>query len=262
LLVTRGILLYGENPRAVHDFESAIQAGSAVICPYFFLAHLSLLGGQLERCRTLAERALEREGSDAIQSELAEWLAIAQSGLGYPAELVRESFDRAIRSDPTNERARRNLSAYEAAAQPIPAGSDQIRDRSAIRISGRSERRSRPAARPGGSGPPPRSRRRPPLVARRARPARPIEPTGTGRATGGSPGRGRGGPGPAVGVGPEGDGRDGPGSGGPAPGESCVPSGGDRVESVMASGSVLARGEEARSAVTMERSCAALHGPE
>jgi hypothetical protein len=86
------------------------------------------------------------EGSDAIKSELAEWLAIAQSELGYPTEIVRESFDRAIRSDPTHERARRNLSAFEAAARPIPAGSYETRHRSAIRISGLSERRSRPAA--------------------------------------------------------------------------------------------------------------------
>jgi hypothetical protein len=62
------------------------------------------------------------------------------------AEIVRESFDRAIRSNPTNERARRNLSAFEAAARAIPTGPYEIRDRSAIRISGRSERRSRPAA--------------------------------------------------------------------------------------------------------------------
>jgi hypothetical protein len=45
-----------------------------------------------------------------------------------------------------NERARRNLSAFEVAARPIPAGSYEIRDRSAIRISGRADRRSRPAA--------------------------------------------------------------------------------------------------------------------
>ncbi len=106
LLVTRGILLYGESHRAVKDFESAIQSGSTVIWPYVFLAHHSLLGGQFEQCRSLSERALEMEGSDAVKSELAEWLAISQSALGYPAEIVRESFDRAIQLDPLNERAR------------------------------------------------------------------------------------------------------------------------------------------------------------
>ena len=146
LLVARGILLYGESPRAVTDFESAIQSGSTVIWPYFFLAHHALLGGQFERCRSLSERALEMEGSDAVKSELAEWLAIAQSELGYPAEIVRESFDRSIRFDPSNERARRNLAAFEAAARPIPSSVYEIRDRSAIRVSGLSERRIRPAA--------------------------------------------------------------------------------------------------------------------
>ena len=83
-LVTRGILLYGESHGAVKDFESAMQSGSTVIWPYVFLAHHSLLGGQFEQCRSLSERALEMEGSDAVKSELAEWLAISQSALGIP----------------------------------------------------------------------------------------------------------------------------------------------------------------------------------
>lgn len=146
LLVARGILLYGESPRAIADLELAIQYGSTMIWPYYFLSHHSLLGGQFERCRTLAERALEMDGSDATKSELAEWLAIAQSERGYPAEVVRDSFDRAIRFDATNERARRNLAAFEEAVRPVPAGAYETRDRSAIRISGLSERRIRPAA--------------------------------------------------------------------------------------------------------------------
>ena len=81
-----------------------------------------------------------------LKSELAECLAIAQLELGYPAEVVRQSFDRSIRFDPTNERARRNLAAFEAAARPIPASTYETRDRAAIRISGLSERRSGPAA--------------------------------------------------------------------------------------------------------------------
>lgn len=64
LLVARGILLYGESGRAIADLESAIQYGSTMVLPYYFLAHHSLLGGQFERCRALSERALEMEGSD------------------------------------------------------------------------------------------------------------------------------------------------------------------------------------------------------
>jgi tetratricopeptide (TPR) repeat protein len=146
LLVYRGILLYGESARANKDFELAIEYGSPLIWPYYFLAHHSLARGLFEQCRSLCDRALEMEGSDTAKSELSEWLATAQSALGYPAELVRESFDRAIRFDPTNERARRNLAAFEAAARPIPTSAYDMRDKAAIRVSGLSERRFRPAA--------------------------------------------------------------------------------------------------------------------
>jgi hypothetical protein len=124
----------------------AIEYESPVIWPYFFLAHYSIVGRLFEKCRSLSERGLEMEGPDTIKSELAEWLAIAQSELGYPAEVVRGSFDRSIRFDPTNERARRNLATFEAAGRPIPASAYETRDRAAIRVSGLSERRSRPAA--------------------------------------------------------------------------------------------------------------------
>jgi tetratricopeptide (TPR) repeat protein len=146
LLVARGIHLYGGSPRAVKDFESAIQSGSTLILPYYFLAHHDLVVGLFEQCRAFSERGLEMEGPDTIKSELAEWLAISQSELGYPAEVVRESFDLSIRFDPTNERARRNLATFEAADRPIPANAYETRDRSAIRVSGLSERRFRPAA--------------------------------------------------------------------------------------------------------------------
>jgi hypothetical protein len=146
LRVARGILLYGESSGAIEDFESAIQSGSTLIWPYFFLAHHNLAGGQFERCRALSERAMEMKGSDALKSELAEWLAISQSELGYPTELVRRSFDRSIQFDPTNERARRNLAAYEAAARPAPASAYEMRERSAIRVSGLLARPFRPAA--------------------------------------------------------------------------------------------------------------------
>lgn len=146
LLVYRAVLLYGASPRASRDFELAIECGSSVIWPYYFLAHFALASGLFERCRSLAERALEMEGSDTAKSEVAEWLAIAQSALGYPAEAIRQSFDLAIRFDPTNERARRNLAAFEAAGRPIPASAYEMRDKAAIRVSGLSERRLRPAA--------------------------------------------------------------------------------------------------------------------
>jgi hypothetical protein len=45
-----------------------------------------------------------------------------------------------------NERARRNLAAFEAAARPIPASAFETRDKAVVRISGLSERRSQAAA--------------------------------------------------------------------------------------------------------------------
>ncbi len=104
---------------ALDDFELAIQQGSSLIWPYFYLAHHCVTTGQFDRCRVLCERGLEKDGPDSLKSEFAEWLAISQSELGFPPDIVRGSFERAIRFDPSNERARNNLSAFEAATQPI-----------------------------------------------------------------------------------------------------------------------------------------------
>jgi tetratricopeptide (TPR) repeat protein len=146
LLVARGILLYSESPRAIEDFKLAIQQGSTLVWPYFFLAHYHVVTGQFEQCRLLCERGLEKRGSDAVKSELAEWLAISQSELGFPIDMVRRSFDASIRFDPSNERARRNFAAFEAATRPIRAGLYETRTSAAVRASGLSERRLRPAA--------------------------------------------------------------------------------------------------------------------
>ena len=43
-------------------------------------------------------------GSAAVKSELAEWLAISESELAFPVEIVRASFENAVRLDPSNER--------------------------------------------------------------------------------------------------------------------------------------------------------------
>ena len=105
-----------------------------------------LVSGLFEQSRSLCERAFAMEGPASAKSELAEWLAISQSKLGFPSEAVRKSFDASIRLDPSNERARRNLAAFEAATQASRASLYEIRNKSAIRASGLSERRLRPAA--------------------------------------------------------------------------------------------------------------------
>lgn len=146
LLVARGILLYGESPGAINDFKLAIQHAPSVVVPHYFLAHHSVVTGQFEQARFHCERGLEMRGSDSVKSELAEWLAISQSELGFPVDAVRGSFDASLRYDPSNEGARRNLAAFEAATRPIPVGVYETRTKVAVRASGMSERRLKPAA--------------------------------------------------------------------------------------------------------------------
>jgi tetratricopeptide (TPR) repeat protein len=141
LLVARGILQYGTSPQAITDLEMAIRYGSPLVWPYAFLAHHNFRNGRFEECRKLCERALGMNGSAAVMSEVSEWMAIAQAVLGYPADMVRASFDNAIRLDPSNERARRNLAAFEAANKPITAEIWETRSAGAVRTSGLAERR-------------------------------------------------------------------------------------------------------------------------
>ena len=141
LLVARGILLYGTSPRAATDFEFAIRYGSPLIWPYFFLAHDHLINGRIEDCRKLCEKALEMNGSNAVKSELSEWLAIAQAELGFPAEIIRAAFETAIRLDPANDRARENLAAFEAATRPIPMTNWKMRTTTAVKTLALAERR-------------------------------------------------------------------------------------------------------------------------
>jgi len=140
-LVARGVLLYGASPRAVADLETAVHNGSSRVWPYVLLAHHCLLNGRFEQCRKLCEQTLDMDASAPVRSEVAEWLAIAEAALGYPAEIVRASLDRAIRLDPSNDRARRNLAAFETAAEPIAVKNWETRSAAAVRTSGLAERR-------------------------------------------------------------------------------------------------------------------------
>jgi tetratricopeptide (TPR) repeat protein len=139
LLTARGILLYGSSSRAINDFELAVRNGCPVVWPYFFLAHHYLISRRFEDCRQMCERAGQMEASDAVKSELADWLAISQAELGFPLELVRAAFDKAIQLNPANERARRNLSAFESAIRPaFPQGWD-TQSEAALRAFGLAE---------------------------------------------------------------------------------------------------------------------------
>jgi tetratricopeptide (TPR) repeat protein len=141
LLVARGILLYGSSPRAITDFELAIQNNSPMVWPFFFLAHHYLLSGRHEDCRAMCERALRMPASAAVKSELAEWAAISQAELRFPAETVRAAFEHSIRLDPSNDRARRHLATFEQAVHPPRQEAWETRREADVRASGMSARR-------------------------------------------------------------------------------------------------------------------------
>ena len=123
LLTARGVLLYGGSPQALADFEQAARLGSRLVWPYFFLAHHYLADARFEDARSACERGLLEKSSARVRSELQEFLAISLAGLGYPEEVVRRAFESSIRTDPANDRARRNLEKFEsalAAREPRP----------------------------------------------------------------------------------------------------------------------------------------------
>jgi tetratricopeptide (TPR) repeat protein len=115
LLTARGKLIYGTDPNAAADFEQAIRLGSPLVWPYLYLAHHYLANNRFEECRLMCERALPMPASNRVQSELYEFLAVSLAGLSYPEPVVRRAFENAIRVDPANDRARRNLEMFEAA---------------------------------------------------------------------------------------------------------------------------------------------------
>lgn len=120
LLVARGINLYGRSDRAVQDFERAVRMGSPVVWPYFFLAHHYISHGRYEDCRKICERGLEMPASPTVRAEFWEWLAIAQAESSFPHERVRAAFEQALLLDASNERIRRNATAFESALKSGP----------------------------------------------------------------------------------------------------------------------------------------------
>jgi tetratricopeptide (TPR) repeat protein len=142
-LIDRGILLYGVTPRAITDFELAIQLGSADVWPYFYMAHYFVTNNRFEECRSICEQGLRKVAPPLIQSYLFVWLAISQHGLGYPTEMIRASFEKAIRADSSNDYARRNFAAFESAlAGPAPyVGNWERPSASLLRTFGQEEAR-------------------------------------------------------------------------------------------------------------------------
>jgi tetratricopeptide (TPR) repeat protein len=146
LLIARGMLLYGTSPRAIADFDLAVQNGSRIVWPCFFLAHHYLASGRFEDCAAMCDRGLHLPALTSVRSELTEWIAISQAELRFPPEIVRRTFEQAIRLDPANERARRNLSAFDAEQPGLKRPWAEIRSEAEIRVLGQTDRRYSMAA--------------------------------------------------------------------------------------------------------------------
>jgi tetratricopeptide (TPR) repeat protein len=146
LLVARGILLYGSSPRAITDFERAVAIGISAILPHYCLAHHHLINGRFKDSLAMCERALRMPAPAWVKSELTEWAAICQAELGFSSESVGASFETSIRLNPSNDRARRNLAAFEEAMRPPITKRWETPTEAVVRASGMSARQYAPAA--------------------------------------------------------------------------------------------------------------------
>jgi tetratricopeptide (TPR) repeat protein len=146
LLASRGLLLYGSSPQAVADLENATRFDYPAIWPYYLLAHHYLRSSRYLECLEMCRRAAGLASSSAVKSEMTEWSAIAQAHLGFPADLVRASFEEAIRIDPSNERASRNLASFEGSGSLAGPWPWTTRTEPAVRRSGLDERHHQRAA--------------------------------------------------------------------------------------------------------------------
>jgi len=114
--VSHGILRYDVEKHAADDFEQAIRYGSTGVWPHFFLAHQNLTENRFDECRRMCERAVELAASEEVWASLFEWLAISQTDLGIPHELIQSAFEAAIRLAPDVDRIRRNSEESDNAA--------------------------------------------------------------------------------------------------------------------------------------------------
>src|SRR5207249_2002367 len=78
-LIDRGTLLYGISPRAIADFELAMQLGCQEAWPYFYMAHFFVTNNRFEECRLTCEQGLCKLAPPLIKSYLFVWLAISQA---------------------------------------------------------------------------------------------------------------------------------------------------------------------------------------
>ena len=114
ILVARGMARYGDSLASVRDFQGAMNLNSPLDWPYYMLTHHYLVAERYDECWRMANRALDRTNSDPLRADLHEWIAIAQSSLGFPPDLVRAEFEEAVRLAPDNDRIRKNFALFRA----------------------------------------------------------------------------------------------------------------------------------------------------
>lgn len=117
LLIGKGLLLYGaQTARAIEAFGRVLRnEGSSLVWPYFFLAHHAMLLKNHDEALKLIKQALTRATSKPVRAELLEWQAICFSERGFPLEMVRAQFEKAMSQDASNGRIRKNSEAFEEA---------------------------------------------------------------------------------------------------------------------------------------------------
>ncbi len=114
LRVARGIHLYGtDTERSVADFAEATRLHSVLVWPYLFLAHFSLMKGQVENCLRYSGEALRRSRHVQVTADCLEWIAICQATLGYPPSTVLSTFDEALMLAPDCARIKSNKAYFE-----------------------------------------------------------------------------------------------------------------------------------------------------
>ena len=126
LRVGRGMLLYArDEAEAVRDFELAANLDVPVVWPYFFLAHHRLVRNRFADCLEFCGLALRFPSPEAIRANVLEWVAICQWHLGFPAQVVRASFDAAKELAPGNGRIARNAELFEDFGAELREGEPQ-----------------------------------------------------------------------------------------------------------------------------------------
>lgn len=108
---------HGDRDKALKDFRAALQQGTSLVWPYFYLAHDALTRQDWKLTESIASTGTAHTKSGALRAKLFEWNAIAAAMLGRPDATVRALFNFALGDDPVDETIRANLDAFEKARQ-------------------------------------------------------------------------------------------------------------------------------------------------